>query len=422
MLKQLAIVRNSLFALSCFMYVQNSVAQNIENNLYFVCGHPFENIEQQFDAWLLKYVPDSLKVIEVKQLSSNRQFLNFIKHYHTSEKILLLKDDWYSGINKYLTIISTRNQVTDTTIVLENFDYTYIDSKVVKIKDDNFLCLHLVNHQKSPKRIFIGINLKNYEQKELQADAFANSYVIGSTGGAIQSEDNFGVYTSKNKGELRIPKTSKEEDRPSFEITLPEESWNQDGGMKLILLNTNDLFVFKNKESRPSSKEVGNAELLIYHKNKNEWNTLKIKGNRSNVRSFGSMIAGVVQSYDVLVEKDSKGQQKVTKFKRISPGKEARRNEGTSTGAPVDERFFVASIYSPGVLYLYNAISKDYLEWNTGQGDSEILLVENNQVYYRVYDEIYKAQIMNGKKLGKAQLLIKNEIVPDIHWAFLVRN
>lgn len=419
MLKQLVTVRNSLFVLACLMYAQHSVAQSIENNLYFICGHPFENIEQQYDAWLLKYKPDSLKVIEVKQLSSNRQFLNFIKHYYKSEKILLLKDDWYSGINKYLTIISTRNQVTDTTIVLGALDYTCIDSKVVKIKDDNFLCLHLVNHQKSPKRIFLGINLNNYEQRELQADAFINSYVIGSTGGAIQSEDNFGVYTSRNNGDLRIPKTSKEEDRPSFEIVLPQKFWNQDGSMKLILLNTDDLFIFENKESNPSSKAVGNAELLIYQKSKNEWSTLNIKGNRSNVRSFGSMIAGVVQSYDVLVEKDSNGQQKVTKFKRLSPGKEARRKEGTATGAPVDERFFFASIYSPGVLYLYNTISKDYLEWNTDQGDSEILLVENSQVYYRVNDEIFKAAILNGKKLGKAQLLIKDEIVPDIHWAFM---
>jgi hypothetical protein len=63
--------------------------------------------------------------------------------------------------------------------------------------------------------------------------------------------------------------------------------------------------------------------------------------------------------------------------------------------------------------------TRDYLEWDTKQGDSEILLVANNEVYYRVSDEIFKAPILNGKKLGKAKLLIKNEVVPDIHWAFL---
>ncbi|NOS90744.1 MAG: hypothetical protein HOP30_02370, partial [Cyclobacteriaceae bacterium] len=117
---------------------------------------------------------------------------------------------------------------------------------------------------------------------------------------------------------------------------------------------------------------------------------------------------------------NEKGQVKdEIKFNRISPGKNARRQKGTANGTPFDFRSDFYYRYYLGILYLLNVQTRNYIEWNTNQGDSEILLVEKDQVYYRVNDEIYNAPILNGKKLGKAKLLIKDEVVPDIHWAFL---
>jgi hypothetical protein len=58
-----------------------------------------------------------------------------------------------------------------------------------------------------------------------------------------------------------------------------------------------------------------------------------------------------------------------------------------------------------------------------GQGDSEILLVQDETVYYRVFDAIYKAAIIDGKSLGEPELLVKDgQIVPQIHWAFLKKE
>lgn len=418
MLKPLVTKQTRFLYILLFLSIQ-ALAQEKSSNLYFICGHPFEQMEQQYESWLFNYNPDSAVLTKAKKISGSHEFLSFIKPYDRYKKIFILKDDWYSGKNQYLSIIDMNNPKKDTIIVLKDFDYTCTDSKLIfSPNTESFLCLDFSNYKKSPKYKYLGVGVNSYSLTELQPEVFRNSYVIGSTGGAIQSEDDLAVYTSKSNGNLNIPKTSIVENRPLFEISLPKAFWNQDGSMKLILLNTDNLFVFKNKESNRSRNEVGNTELLIYSKTKNEWSTLNIKGNRSNVRSFGNIIAGLVQSYDVLIENDSRGQQKITKFKRISPGKNARRKEGTITGAPVDERFFYSSIYSPGILYLYNTTTNTYFEWDTKQGDSEILLIENNEVYYRVNDEIFRAPILNGKKLGKAKLLIKNEVVPDIHWAF----
>jgi hypothetical protein len=61
------------------------------------------------------------------------------------------------------------------------------------------------------------------------------------------------------------------------------------------------------------------------------------------------------------------------------------------------------------------------ITWQTGQGDSEILLVRGNSVIYRVNDILYSARI-EGTTLGSPQLLAQDEAVPDMHWAFSSRQ
>jgi hypothetical protein len=123
-------------------------------------------------------------------------------------------------------------------------------------------------------------------------------------------------------------------------------------------------------------------------------------------------------------------------FKRITPGIESRRPLFSSPEE--EDRFYGESEsfdqrngwfgdYYPGILFLYNVETKKYIEWKTlengrPQGDSEVLLVQDETVYYRINDKIYKAPIENGNKLGNSKLLVQDDRVRDIHWAFIRRN
>ncbi len=109
-------------------------------------------------------------------------------------------------------------------------------------------------------------------------------------------------------------------------------------------------------------------------------------------------------------------------WKTVSPGKDERRKKAKSTGTAFDKRANYLGVYFPGTLYLLNVHTKNYIEWETGQGDSEILLVQDETVYYRVNDKIFKASIIDGEKLGESELLIQDDRVPDIHWAFIAKN
>jgi hypothetical protein len=101
-----------------------------------------------------------------------------------------------------------------------------------------------------------------------------------------------------------------------------------------------------------------------------------------------------------------------------SPGKAERDSIYMNVENSFNER--TPWRYLPGILYLFNAETGQYIEWETNQGDSRILLVQNEIVYYRILDCIYKAPIINGERLGSAELLIQDsKVVPYIHWAFL---
>jgi hypothetical protein len=59
-----------------------------------------------------------------------------------------------------------------------------------------------------------------------------------------------------------------------------------------------------------------------------------------------------------------------------------------------------------------------YYQIRTDQGDSEILLVYKDSVYYRVNDSLFVAPI-NGNSIGLAKLLVKSDVIPEVHWAFM---
>lgn len=100
-----------------------------------------------------------------------------------------------------------------------------------------------------------------------------------------------------------------------------------------------------------------------------------------------------------------------------SPGYEDRPKDATQTGTPFDWRVSPENAYLPGILFIYHTGRDQLYQWETGQGDSEVLLVEGDAVYYRVNRSIFRARI-GARRLEDQTLLVEDDVVPDIHWAF----
>jgi hypothetical protein len=104
-----------------------------------------------------------------------------------------------------------------------------------------------------------------------------------------------------------------------------------------------------------------------------------------------------------------------------SAGKSEWRSKESRRGPNMAQRFENArnrgAIY-PGRLDVYNIDSEKLFTITTNQGDSEILLIEDGTVYYRVSDRLYKAAIMDSG-IGAATLIATDEAIRDAHWAFI---
>ncbi len=70
-----------------------------------------------------------------------------------------------------------------------------------------------------------------------------------------------------------------------------------------------------------------------------------------------------------------------------------------------------------GALYVYNVKTGAHFLIETREADSEVLLVDDASIIYRVNDQIKQAPIVGGA-LGPSTILATGDAVSGVHWAF----
>jgi hypothetical protein len=164
---------------------------------------------------------------------------------------------------------------------------------------------------------------------------------------------------------------------------------------------------------------------LAFRKRDRTWHVMPREMYPAGFRGFGRFVAAT----------EARTKQAVTsQLQRtgiLDINKEVRQNEQSTgrsewrkedgTMGPNMERTFdeAASVY-PGRLHVYNIYTEKLFTITTNQGDSEILLIEDNTVYYRVSNRLYTAPITDSG-IGAATLIATDEAIRDAHWAFTKR-
>lgn len=76
----------------------------------------------------------------------------------------------------------------------------------------------------------------------------------------------------------------------------------------------------------------------------------------------------------------------------------------------------------PGALFLYHIPTAKYIEWATGDPDSEVILIDHGRIYYRVFDELKEVKLdlkRNNIDWSTDHVIMKNKkIIPNVHWIF----
>lgn len=380
----------TLIFFSCELFSQES--------LYLISAHPFNGTDIEFESYLWKHSKDSLT--EIFNLSNRNDYLENVKIY-PQDKIAVIHKissirERKSGKNHRLQVLSFSRKL-DQWEVKKNIDGRLVSYNLLL---DKPLISCYFDDGRNP-RVFELLSLEEKEFNDGSINSFQNSYLSGEYGGSLSCGDYIVAYSSEEDGFLSIPFHGDKSKRPKFPYELPEEYQFKSYSRHLVPINNDEIFVVAGtKETKQN--QMGSRQIIVFNKQEKIWHDFPIKGNLAKIRGFGQWITGYIAN------EQWKENQKL-------PGSEiwTDRDSGLSPA----ERY---TLYAPGILYLYNSFTQEYYEWKTDQADSEVILVWEGKVIYRVYDELYQGDIVEGDNLSltNTKLLIKSDVVPDIHWAF----
>lgn len=340
-----------------------------QDGLFFLRATPVEDPylnSNEMPAALLKYNKDSMKIKIVVNLASYENRVKDIRYYYDDNRIILLKET--KKFEKSLGIINTDrfDSLIHKSITCPEF-YKYVGFKVIEEKNNPFLCIECFNKDLEKFEFLKGLNLIDLTEKEFFPANFKH-IVLSGTSFYIDWSDYQNVYSEPTNGNLRMPVVRDINERPIFPLALPDSLRLGKKEMLNVLINNKNQFVINLNTIQNPNDQLNSTNLITYNYGNQKWNRVKIKGTCPYVNGYGNWLAGVVYSYS--------GKNNDT-FKE-SPGKEIRDRLNSKNEFKADLRFSYFHIYSPGILYLFNTLTLNYIEWSTGQGDSEILLIEND--------------------------------------------
>jgi len=394
-------------------------------------GMDEEQIDRYYNSCLYKLEGDSLAPIDT--------FAHFQPYdYKNNEYLMAIR--LYQDKNTAFVYTSRYSDKKDTVILREvNFKEPY-KIKTYKFWENNFYRYWVTC--KSDTLYFIDENVSKDSSWLTQRKFYSNqvtntpysvlnNYISDGYNG-LGCDDLYGGWGTNTERLMLVRKAFNNDTsyminftNARFYLPLSDEILKLDSTIERITpdnkfialtVSNNNMRIIPRRPKKINSERY--CQFLIYNKASKQWNSKLLKGSYRAIRAFNSWITGN-QIY--IGRLGINGESDIGKE---VPGNQFRNQEYTEYTSPADFRFTTLGIYPTGILYLYNIDTDNYIEWQAAeegqpQGDSEILLVKNDTVYYRVNDKIYKRAIINGPKLGERVLLVQDNRVPSIHWAFI---
>jgi hypothetical protein len=141
-------------------------------------------------------------------------------------------------------------------------------------------------------------------------------------------------------------------------------------------------------------------------------------GQDASFRAFGHFLAWPESINRAFQEEQIKSNPALATGKVESAGREEWRKTDTKWGLSTEWALDHYSPILPGVLHILGVQTGRTYLISTHQADSEVLLIEDNVVYYRVSDRLYRSEIQ-GDVLTSSKQIGQSDLIRDAHWAFI---
>lgn len=369
------------------------------------------------DAYMLKI--NKKKIDTVFRLSSELEEIRFIKYFPQINMIFYVKENIPELPQKIiLGKIDTKNLKLDS--IIQDIKYGHLSvttgPTIAKCTNTQYdLLLNIIGDGNDYENYYYKVDIKTLKYKNTNSSCYSKAVMVGEPGGALLSMDMQNIFFNivrKKVFALNYQDSTKSKE---FEFQIPDSIISKWGSsLAGPILNTEEIYcspiITKNSKIKKDSAFITLETVLVNNKKISNWKLCVIKGDQTRLRAMGTYIVGLVTESTI-----SDFRTRMIVIKTKSSGYEYRKMIGSRVLYNFDKRCNELSFYQPGILFIIDTESGKQIEWETGQGDSEILLIQNSQIFYRVYDKIYKRSLVNGK-LGIPSLVAKDKLLIDVHW------
>lgn len=393
------------FLFSIFIFFTVIVNGQSKEDLYLITGHPFTRTDDLFESVLWRYDRDSSALIRQMQLCTADEVLGNIKVYVELGYFTLMKRNSWQQEQPYDSLLVFNiNSMELKRVSVGKSGYgivAYANNYLLKLSDSLLIIFDLVNSELDDRlyNSYEISSLKYIDSVDLRL--YKNIYLTGFMGGNVVGADYILSYNREKDGYLEIIVTGDRSKRPCFPYELPEKYRFNTYARQLVCINNDNYFLVSGNE-QSGVNSLGIVPLFVYDKKNKEWSEKMLTGTLPRIRGFSEWLCGYI------------GDNSESLLNKPLPGSSLWKDRATGLSPALRYE----GMYASGILYFYNPSTKVYFELHTNQADSEVVLIQNNKVIYRVYDELYKADLVDGNRLGESRLLLKDDRVPDIHWAF----
>lgn len=389
-----------------FTFLSLAVCGQSSKELYFITGHPFTRTDDLFEAVLWRYDRDSSVLIRHLQLCGAEERLSNIKNYAELGYFTLIKSNSWKQEQPYDSLLvfnTNRMELKRASVGKSGCGITDNENNfLLKLPDLSLIAIDLIQSKPIRKLLYNSYEINSLKYSDsINLQLYKNIYLTGFMGGNIVGADYILSYSREEDGFLEVIVTGDRTKRPCFPYELPEQFRHKNSSRHTVSINNDNIFLV-NGRKETKKDNLGTRQVIIYDKKKQAWSELILLGNLSRIRGFSDWLCGYV------------GDDNKSLLNKPLPGSSLWKDR--ATGLSPDLRY--EGMYAPGILYFYNPSTGVYFELDTGQADSEVVLIQDNKVLYRVYDELYETELVEGKRLGGSKLLLRDDRVPDIHWAF----
>jgi len=237
--------------------------------LYFISGHPFRNIEEQFPAIIYQYNQDSL--IPRLYLSNEDLLLEFIKVYNELNLVVALTSEYKTKEHKeILSVVYTNrpDSVYNVRINLPDKMRCHITNLINSSYGfmQCFDCLDKNNRQKPMKERIVKEycwDLKDLSKHELTPEDYKNTIIIGSPASAIEGWDYLNLLSNPYDGKLFIPVTPDTTKRPVFPYILPDSLLIKEKRLLAVVVNNSKYIAIEAGQKKSTEKTLGSTNLYL---------------------------------------------------------------------------------------------------------------------------------------------------------------